>query len=375
MGRKRQLQPFSTVVTCPSCGQASSDVIAGPRPIGLPWFACPSCRYMAFPPADVEEPSAMAEFGLQWTGGASPHHRLWEKLFHQRLTNPITREREIRSLEVIGNAAIPYLSPLAEHPSPIAPALSEAAVEALGRIGGPEATNTLLRVLQAQEREALCDRRVRLPVTLGTLVVFPVILAALYLFGGGFSALIENAWMLALLPTWFAFHAIAGVRRSAANALGALQVSRAAGALAMAHRDKSMRDVAERILIALLPNVSPEDVQTWAPDERAAVADLLRTGSVQLKVKALPLIALYAGSDTLPVVEALAKSDNEELASAAVQALPPIQQRAELERDRATLLRAPSDAGDNEQLLRPAFGDEGLADNLLIARPPHQEEA
>ncbi len=138
------------------------------------------------------------DFALQRAGAIILKPWLWEKHFHRRLTNPTTRNKEIRSLELIGPAAVPVLMPLAEKPDPGSPALSEAAVETLGRIGGPEATNSLLRVLQSQEREALRDRRVRLPVMFAVLLATLPVLVGLGLLSGSFDSLSDSAWVFAL---------------------------------------------------------------------------------------------------------------------------------------------------------------------------------
>jgi HEAT repeat protein len=276
------------------------------------------------------------------------------------------RDAEIDALVACGEDAVPALKRVLQTPRATGERACVAAATALGRIGGPDAVETLLSTLADQERRARRFVRVYLPlyvVFMASWIAFTVWTQNYGMIGvvGGFGGLLGAT-------------AILGLRRSAVQALGVLKDPRAVGPLAMSHEDKELREQAAPVLKELMPKVQDTHVSSFSGTQRGAVLRLLRQEDLEMVRGAVHVTSLFGTEDARSGIERVLADGPPSLREPAERALAEVNRRLALAEDKASLLRASSgDTAEAGQLLRPAAGAEDPDQQQLLRRPDADE--
>lgn len=276
------------------------------------------------------------------------------------------REEAIQQLAALGEAAIPIirqLVPLPDAPTrKVKPRAQMAAVEALGRIGGAQAVDLLLSIEVSERRQ-----QKRSVYTSVILVVAAALLVALFSMVTKYDGV---AGMSGMFGIFGAAAATSALRKGAVGALGALKDPRAAGSLALAYQDSSMRKTAESVLVEVLPKVREYHVNGFGKDEREAIVNLLRSKNAALVSGALRAVSLFGGEDVLPKLGSVA-SAYPALVDAVEICRAQVEKRVAAQRDQAQLLRASSsEDADTASLLRPASDQPDPNPQQLLREPP-----
>jgi hypothetical protein len=247
-----------------------------------------------------------------------------------------------------------------------------AAAMALGRIGGPEAVDTLLEALSRHEK-ADAKRRKRVPYVVGAFLLLTVLSILVPVLLGGKPIFNAGAYV-GIVGALVAAQAV-GFRKGAANALAALKEPRAAGPLALAAGEKQLAGTALPILKELLPEVTEEHVEGFDGPQRTALIGLLNQKDPDIVRGALSVVALFGGEEAREPVEHLVESGPAELREQAEAALAVIRDRIAVQKDRETLLRASSslETMQPETLLRPAAAQPEIEPQQLL-RPAEESE-
>ncbi|HZT43983.1 MAG TPA: hypothetical protein VFA07_17590 [Chthonomonadaceae bacterium] len=241
---------------------------------------------------------------------------------------------------------------------------------------GPPAVDHLLVYLKK-----LASRRYALPwimlgrfVITGTLGSFMIAMVD-HLLGraihiGGFIGAFIGGSGAAAYPVYRDFKRS---RNAAARVLARFEDVRAVGALAVAleFSDEETYSAVHSSLLRLLPRLQASDASLLSKRQRECLYRALGSNS-RLTVAILKALEQIGDEEALPYVESMTHFYMPDVREAAIACLPYIQQRAEQERIRQTLLR-PSSANETTPvfLLRPTTG--AAEDNLKQLLRPNEE--
>jgi hypothetical protein len=235
---------------------------------------------------------------------------------------------------------------------------------------GPEAVERLLQMLEQETRKRKALNR----VIFAGLVAYVAVCACL-----------ERVWHYA--PFWtkhptsfFIMNGLAALMGAShfhnhvTRALSRVDDIRAVGPLLQALRvNKIHQESVIRTLTRLLPRMKATDAHLLNDEQRASLYLVLKGNPRKhsaLAVSALKALEQIGTAEAVPLVERLAKSPDgtlkeEQVVQAARACLPYLRQRAELDHEQRTLLRAT--AGEETELLRPAGGH--TEDEQALLRP------
>jgi hypothetical protein len=237
---------------------------------------------------------------------------------------------------------------------------------------GPEAVERLLQMLEQETRK----RKVINGVIVAGLVAYVAVCICL-----------ERVWHYALFwtkhPTsFFIMNGLAALMGAShfhnhvTRALSRVDDVRAVGPLLQALRvSKIHQDSVIRTLTRLLPRMKATDAHLLNDEQRTSLYKVLKGNPRKhsaLAVSALKALEQIGTAEALPLVERLAKGPDgtlkeEEVVQAARTCLPFLRERAELDRDQKTLLRATVGEDDGATtLLRPASGVAAPSEVALL---------
>jgi hypothetical protein len=235
--------------------------------------------------------------------------------------------------------------------------------------------DNLLAVLAEERRK----RRTRQRWITGVLLTWVALMLVLALWSKDFHALNSLSGMWGAIAAAFA---ASQVQKKVTKELAEFEDIRSVGPLALAleYQDRELKAVAENKLTRLLPRLQVSDAPLLDEEQRKCLYRALRGRNTELVLAILKALEQVGDEQAVPYVQKLA--DGEGIAATALRireaaqaCLPALQQRAELERSRQTLLRAAS-ASDtpSDVLLRPASGALVEADPQQLLRASAAEE-
>jgi hypothetical protein len=235
-----------------------------------------------------------------------------------------------------------------------------------------------LLAVVAEERRRLKIRRRRVMMGILAYVAFILMLVIFTKSGGVVSG------MGGILSSLIAAAAVSKAQKKATKELAEFEDVRSVGPLAQAleYQDRELKAVAENKLTRLLPSLQASDASLLDEEQRKCLYRALHGRNTELVLAILKALEQVGDDKALPHVEKLAegegvvRGDFSRIREAAQACLPALQQRAEWERSRQTLLRAAS-ASDtpSDVLLRPAGGTIEADPQQLLRASVAEERA
>jgi hypothetical protein len=217
--------------------------------------------------------------------------------------------------------------------------------------------DSLLAVLAEERRK----RRIRRRWITGGLLAWIAFMLALAIFLKDFASLNSLGWMSGVIS---AAYAASQAQKRVTKELAEFEDIRSVGPLAEAleYQDRALKAIAEDKLKRLLPRLQASDAGLLDEEQRKCLYRALRGRDTNLILAVLKALEQIGDEQAVPFVQKLANGEGlaarySGIREAAQECLPALQQRAERERSRQTLLRAAS-ASDtpSDMLLRPASG-------------------
>ena len=307
---------------CQHCGQVCD--VAVPKPGGK--WKCSACRRRCrLPRADV-----------------AYRMRLLLGLLHSRNQNVVAMAQH--GLTTYDDASVKgLLEELVKSPR-----ISERIAPVLGRVGGRQAVDALVKGMRSREGKRRRQKWIWRWVLLA----------------GAVLSIYYHNWCVGLfllgcmsVPSFLPYN------KAAAQALEALRDPVASGALAVAHRTPELQPVTTQALKTLLPRLSEEHA-----GEMQALHDLINSYDAELAISAIRALGVVGNRRSLSALEWLStqRRAGDRVGDAAREAIPVLLRHLEWRKERKQLLRAAHPAlEDTDSLLRPASPGETEPKQLL----------